>query len=212
MASWSSEVCTIFPDLVPCFDVFPDSSGVLEGDQLVKSSNIQGKLWYCEQAVYHDSDSRSNHCFLRPISTTPPANPSLEGTFEDWAVLSRPASRSVNIHIYRLRGSLESTSSLVCFPESSHSGTARKPLHRTYLHRLRHPGDQGTTYYTRLSICSTMTYSLAYSTTIDGMTRIPGMTDSGGAISLIFVEDGVSFYTHRHSTWVCIFYARMAPL
>ncbi|KAI9452685.1 hypothetical protein BJY52DRAFT_1225982 [Lactarius psammicola] len=95
--------------------VFRDSSGVLEGEQLVKGSGIRGKLWYCEQpVVYHDSDSRSrlNHRCLRPIVTTLSANPSLEGTFEDWTALSRPASRSINIHIYRSREFAGSTSSL----------------------------------------------------------------------------------------------------
>ena len=39
-----------------------------------------------------------------------------------------------------------------------------------------------------------------------------GTSDLGGANSLMFVEDGVTLYTLRHSIWVCIFYARLAPL
>ncbi len=118
----------MFPYLVPCSDVFSDSSGVLEGEQLVKSSGIRGKLWYCEQpVVYHDSDSlsRLNHSWLRPVVTTSSANPSLEETFDDWTVLSLPASHSTNIQIYRSRGSPGSTSSLVCFHAASYSDTAR---------------------------------------------------------------------------------------
>jgi hypothetical protein len=39
-------------------DVFPDRSGVLEGEQLVRGSSIRDNLWYCEQpVVYHDSES-----------------------------------------------------------------------------------------------------------------------------------------------------------
>ena len=59
---------------------------------------------------------------------------------------------------------------------------------------------------------STMMYFSAYSNYIDWMTRMLGMTDLGGARSLMFVDDGVTSYTPRHSTWVCIFYAPMALL
>ncbi len=151
-------------------DIFPDDSGVLEGEQLVRSSSIQGKLWYCEQpVVYRDSESRSrlNHCCLRPILTTPLGDSPAGGTFEDWTVLSRPESHSINIHIYRSREFPESTSSLVCFYAPSYSDTAPNLLHRTYLPRLQHPSDQGTACIIRLSIRSRMIYSWAYSTTID---------------------------------------------
>ncbi|KAN0133536.1 hypothetical protein V8E53_008704 [Lactarius tabidus] len=84
--------------------VFRDSSGVLEGERLVRS--IQGNFWYCEQPVaHHDSEfrSRSSHSCLRPVVTTPPADPSAEWTFEDWTLLTRPASHSIDIHIYGSR-------------------------------------------------------------------------------------------------------------
>ena len=196
-------------------DVFPDSSGVLEGEQVVRGSSTRYNLRYCEQpVVYNDSESRSrlNHSYLRPIITTPSANPSSVGAFEDWTVLSHPTLHSINVHIYDSRGSPGSTSSLVCFHASNYSDIARKLLHRTYLHRLQHPSDQDIPCYTRLSIHSTMRYSWAYSTTIDCMTNIPGMSDWGGASSLVFVKDGVASYTPRHSTLVCIFDAPMAPL
>ncbi|KAH8978124.1 hypothetical protein EDB86DRAFT_981500 [Lactarius hatsudake] len=101
--------------------VFRDISGVLEGEQLVKGSSIRGrgKLWYREQpVVHHDSDSRSrlNHRYLRPIVTVPSPSPSSEGTFEDWTILTRPASYPLNIHVYRSRGSPGSTSSLDLSP------------------------------------------------------------------------------------------------
>jgi hypothetical protein len=102
-------------------DVFPDRSGVLEGEQLVKSPSIRGDLWYCEQpVVYYDAKSHSqlNQSCLRPIVTTPPADPSSEGTFEDWTVLSHPASHTINIHLYGPRGSPGSTGTLVCFTPS----------------------------------------------------------------------------------------------
>ncbi len=96
-------------------DVFPDRSGVLEGEQLVISSSIPYNLWCCEQPVVHqDSESRSrlNHSCLRPIVTTPSTDRSSDRTFEDWTVLSRPVSHCIGIHIYHSRGS---TSTLVCF-------------------------------------------------------------------------------------------------
>ncbi len=109
-----------------CFlsDAFPDSSGVLEGEKLVRGSSIRYHLRYREQpVVYHDSESRPrlNHSYLRPIVTTPSANPTSDGAFEEWTVLSRPASHSINIHIYGSRGSPGSTSSLVCFNTSIYS-------------------------------------------------------------------------------------------
>ncbi|KAN0137498.1 hypothetical protein V8E53_004549 [Lactarius tabidus] len=90
-------------------DIFIDSHGVLEGEQLVRASSTQYHLRYSEELVVsHDADSRFrlNHNSLRPIVTTPLANPSEspdEG-FEDWKVLlSHPASNSINMHIYDLR-------------------------------------------------------------------------------------------------------------
>ncbi len=74
-------------------DVFSDSSGVLEGEQLVKGSSI-GNFWYCEQQlVFHDSGSRSrlNHRYLRPIVTTSSADRSARGIYEDWTALNRLA-------------------------------------------------------------------------------------------------------------------------
>ncbi|KAI9457241.1 hypothetical protein BJY52DRAFT_515138 [Lactarius psammicola] len=118
--------------------VFRDSSGVLEGERLVNSSSIRGKLYYREQpVVYHDPDScsRLNHRCLRSIITTP-ANPSLGGTFEDWTVLSRPAPHSINIHIYRSRGSLESTSSLGLLPPPPTSERPGYPVHYTTINTL----------------------------------------------------------------------------
>jgi hypothetical protein len=67
-------------------------------------------------------------------------------------------------------------------------------------------------YLMLLSIASTMIYSLAYSTAIDWTMAIIGMSDLGGAISLMFVKDGVTSSTNVHSTWVCILNAPMAPL
>jgi hypothetical protein len=40
-----------------------------------------------------------------------------------------------------------------------------------------------------------------------------GITDlGGGAIPLMFVDDGVTSYMNPHSTWVSILNAPMAPL
>jgi hypothetical protein len=105
----------MFPNPVPFSNVFSDSSGVLEGEGLVRSCSIQGKLWCCEQpAVYHDTESlsRLNHRCLRRIASTTLGDSLTERTFEDWTVLSRPASHIMNIHIYGPRRSLRS---LVCF-------------------------------------------------------------------------------------------------
>ncbi|KAI9457225.1 hypothetical protein BJY52DRAFT_1187433 [Lactarius psammicola] len=86
------------------FLIFRDRSGVLEGEQLVRSSStIWYNLWYREEPdVRQDSESRSrlNHSYLRPIVTTLSSDRSAEGILEDWTVLSRPASHSINIIIY----------------------------------------------------------------------------------------------------------------
>ena len=158
---------------------------------------------------------RWDYSRLHPILTTPLINPSSEGRYEDWSVLGHSSSH-FDIHIYGSRGSPGFTSrvdkSLVCFHASSYYDTACQLLHRTYLHHLRHLSDQNTLYITRLSILSTRIYSSSYSATIDWTMRMLGTTELGGASSLMFVEDGVTSYTPRHSTLVCIFSARMAPL
>ncbi|KAH9021822.1 hypothetical protein EDB85DRAFT_2293351 [Lactarius pseudohatsudake] len=94
---------------------FRNRVGALEGEQLVRGSGVQEDLWYRKQpVVYHDSWShaRLNYGCLRPIVTTPSVDPSSEGSFEDWTVLSHPASHSNNIHIYGPRGTLRSTTTL----------------------------------------------------------------------------------------------------
>jgi hypothetical protein len=69
-----------------------------------------------------------------------------------------------------------------------------------------------------LSIGLTMIYSLKYSTAIDwivgiiGIANLGGITDLGGASFFMFVKDGVTSSAKAHSTWVCVFNARMAPL
>jgi hypothetical protein len=97
-------------------DRLPDNSGVLEGEQLVINSSIQGTLWYCEQPIkYHGSLSRlKRHC-LRPITTALLSDSPTRATLEDWTVLNRPASHPINIHIYRPRGSPGSTTNMVRF-------------------------------------------------------------------------------------------------
>ncbi|KAN0137495.1 hypothetical protein V8E53_004546 [Lactarius tabidus] len=91
------------------------SFGVLEGEQLVRGSTSTKYVRHCEQPTvyHHDSGSRSqlNHTYLRPI-VTQLAHPSPDRTLEDWTVLSRSASNSIDIHIYGLRGSPRFTSSL----------------------------------------------------------------------------------------------------
>ncbi|KAH9033793.1 hypothetical protein EDB85DRAFT_1052527 [Lactarius pseudohatsudake] len=86
--------------------IFRDRSGVLEGEQLVRSSNMRYNLWRYEKPLVHqDSKSRSrlNHSYLQPIITTPSADHSV-----DWTVLSRSASHCIDIHIYSSRGSTSS--------------------------------------------------------------------------------------------------------
>ena len=138
---------------VTCFvisslsDVFPDSSGVLEGEKLVRDSSIRYSLRPCEQpVVYHGSEFRSrlNHSCLWPIVATPSANSLSDGAFEDWTVLSGPGSHSIDIHIYGLRGSSGSTNSLVCFSAFGFSDTSCEPLHRTYLPRHQLLSDLST--------------------------------------------------------------------
>ena len=142
----------VFRSLCLLSDVFTDYSGVLEEEQLVGGINARNNLWHCQQpALYQDSKppSRPNHGCLRPIVTTSRADSSSEGTFQDWTILSHPASHSINIHIYGPGRSPESTSTLVCFNTSSYSDTARKLLCRVFPH-LRHPSDQDTPCFTRI--------------------------------------------------------------
>lgn len=153
-------------------DVFLDSFGVLEGESLVRDSSTRYNLRYSERPVVHhnfESRSRLNHSCLQPIITTPSADPSLHGAFEDWTVLSRPGSHSIDIHVYGLRGSHGPTSILVCLRTSGFSDVACEPLHRTHLHHLQFPSDLRIGYYTNHgpSICLMTTYSWVYSSTTD---------------------------------------------
>ena len=187
-------------------EVFPDSSGVLEGEKLVRVSSAPHTRYILrEQPVVHydsdsDSGSRLNHTHLPPIVITPLANLSLDEAFEDWTALSRSASHSMDMHVYSLRASHESVRSVVCFCASKSSDTSCERLHRTYLHLLQHPLVINTVCYTQPSICWRMIYSWEYSTATDWVTRMVGMSDLGGANSLMFVEDGATSYTLRYST------------
>ncbi|KAH9167526.1 hypothetical protein EDB89DRAFT_119978 [Lactarius sanguifluus] len=106
VASWSSKVCAAFLSRFFLFDIFLDTSGVLKGEQLVRSSSsssTQDNWWHYEQPVISpDSESlaRLSHNCLRPIITNPSANPTLGFPLEDWSSLSRPALHFINIHIY----------------------------------------------------------------------------------------------------------------
>ena len=178
-------------------EVYLDSFGVLEGEQIVRVSSTRYILRRCEWPMVHydydsDSGSRLNHTYLPPIVTTPLVNLLLDEAFEDWTALIH-LSHTINIHIYGLRGSHESRSILVCFRASSFSDTTYQSLHRTHLHHLQCQSDLNTRYYTShgLSVYLTMIYSWIYSTTTEWLTRIPGMSDLGGASSLTFVRDGV---------------------
>ena len=130
-------LCHVFPRSFSLSDVFSDRSGVLEGEQLVRSSNnIRGNSWYCEQQVVsHNSKFRSRpiHRCLRPIVTTPSADCSGGGIFEDWTALNRLASRSINVYIYGSSSQgPESINSPVCFDTSVYSdaytGTSAKDV------------------------------------------------------------------------------------
>lgn len=132
-------------------DVFPDSSGVLEGERFVRGSSTRYYFQHFEQSVvYHGSESRSwlKHHRLWPIVTTPSASPLLDRGFEAWTSLSRLTSHSTDIHIYGLCGSPASTSSLVRFHASGLSGSACQPLHRTHLHHLQPLSDLDIWWHT----------------------------------------------------------------
>jgi hypothetical protein len=116
--------------------------------------------------------------------------------------LRRPALHHIATHVFKSQGFPGFTNSLlvVCFYAHSYSDTSRKPPHRTYLHRLQHLSGLGTLCITRLSIRSTTIYSSSHLATIEWSMKIIGMIELGGANSLMFVEDGVTSYTPRHST------------
>ena len=105
----------VSPSLCPLSDVFPDSTGVLEGEQLIRTLNIRGSLRYCERPVVSPnsgSRSRLNHSCLRPIITLS-ADLTLGSPFKSWTVLSRPASYINNIHIYDTQGTSGPSNDLV---------------------------------------------------------------------------------------------------
>ncbi|KAI9440444.1 hypothetical protein H4582DRAFT_2097302, partial [Lactarius indigo] len=123
------------------FLIFRDNSGVIEGQGLVIDSNIRGKLWFCEQPVVYDDDdseprSQMDHSYLRPILTTLLRDRSADGAFEDWTVLSRPASHSINIHLSFAREISASTSSLDLAPPPPTSERPGYPVHYTTINTL----------------------------------------------------------------------------
>ncbi len=110
-------------------DVSPDSSGVLEGEQLVRGTSIRGNWWrYEEPVVFPNCECRArlNPSRLRPIITTPSGNPASGVPFDDWAVLSHPSSHSINIQIYSAQRPHGSTD-LVRFNALN---TLHKPTHQ----------------------------------------------------------------------------------
>lgn len=145
--------------------------------------------------------SRLHHSRLRPIETTSLLNPTPE-TFEEH--LGRPSF--IDTDICNSQGSPGFTSSLVqslpvvCFHTSSYNDSLCKLFHRTFLRHLRHLSDQDTLCITRPSILSTRIYCWSYLATIDWTMKMYGTTELDGAISLMYVEDGVTSYTPRHIT------------
>lgn len=84
--------------------IFKDSSGVLEGEQLVRNTSIKGNWWRYDEPVVSSNCERRvrlNHRRLRPILTTPSVGPSTsEMPFDDWTDLSHPSSHSINVQMY----------------------------------------------------------------------------------------------------------------
>ncbi|KAH9037016.1 hypothetical protein EDB84DRAFT_1481771 [Lactarius hengduanensis] len=108
------------------FLIFKDHRGSLEGEQLIRLSALPGNLWYWEQQTDPGPHTRSDHRCIRAImtTTTPFATPASWKPFEDWTVLSHPASHSIHIHIYdakrfRLPGATEDTMDLPPPPPAS---------------------------------------------------------------------------------------------
>ena len=99
-----------------CSDVFPDGSGVLEGEQLVRNTSIKTPWWcYEEPVVFPNCEccTRLNHTLLPPIATTPSVTPSVNSTslmpFDDWTFLTHPSPHPINLKIYSVqsrRGSI----------------------------------------------------------------------------------------------------------
>ena len=115
-------------------DVFPDISGVLEGEQLVRNSSIDSHWWCNEEPVVFpncECCTRLNHRLLPPIITTPSVNPVSEMPFQvdDWTFLSHPSPRPINLQIYSAQSGRASTKDLV-------SLNAVKTLHEHEIHRL----------------------------------------------------------------------------
>jgi hypothetical protein len=124
--------CTAFPSRPFLSDVFPDSSGVLEGEQLVRNTSIKGNLWrYDEPVVFPNCRcrARAKRSHLRPIITTPTVNPLSGMQFDDWTVLGHPSSHAINIQIYSAQRRRGYTVDLVRL-------NALDTLHDTHTHRL----------------------------------------------------------------------------
>ena len=97
-------------------DIFPDSSGVLEGEKLVRNTIIGNWRRYDEPSVFLNFEFLARLCrsHLPPIITTPSVNPTLGRPFDDWTVLSHPSSYSRNMHIYPAQSPHRSMN-MVCF-------------------------------------------------------------------------------------------------
>ena len=166
---WALNGTLIFKGLCPLVshpllsDVFLDRTGVLEGEQLIRSFNVRASLRYSE------SLPRLNHSFLRPIVTKPKAD-LITWTLKDWTVLGHPGSCS-NIYIYDTRDThwlSRSSEDLVRIDASIAPYDTHTPsCHRTHARFHQHPNNQSTLYYTRLSKDSTTMYSSASSPTTD---------------------------------------------
>ena len=152
-------------------DFFSDSTGVLEGEQLIRTLNIRGSLRYCERpTVFHNSESRSrlDYSCLRPI-ITPSADLTLGSPFENWEVLSRPVSCTNNIHIYDSQWASGSSKDLVRVNTSHapHMIHTHQLWHRAHSRFPQHPSNQDTVYYTQVSKHSITMSSSAYSITTE---------------------------------------------
>ncbi|KAI9432403.1 hypothetical protein H4582DRAFT_1112410 [Lactarius indigo] len=95
--------------------IFKNSSGVLEGEKLVRNTNTKGNWWHYDDPIVFpkcECRPRLNPNRLRPIVTTLSANPASGMPFDDWTFLSHPSSHSINIQIYSAQGRRESTTDL----------------------------------------------------------------------------------------------------
>jgi hypothetical protein len=140
-------------------DIFLDIRGVLHGEIIEKSIRGTPNVWHYEQARARLPQPPPQHPFLARLTMASENRTDL--VRRTWG------SGNINIHICMIQVPPKSTQGEVRCDESSIPHFANAPiLLRSCPPHQQHLNKCGAPCCTHISICSTMMYSLKYSTTI----------------------------------------------